>query len=79
MAITPISSRIAVEHIGGPWDGVVERREVGSTQTSVVLVQQVGPESDEDRLPFLLHDYALVLREGRSRMLYRGARASRTR
>lgn len=69
---------VRCEHIGGPWDGIEEKKILRGDETGLVIVQRVPTHDHEDALPFLLHDYAIVLGEERARLVYRGYRASAT-
>lgn len=72
------SQTIHCVHVGGPWDGAEEQRTLRGTQTALRIAQRVPTHDHEGALPFLLHDYAIVMDEETARLVYRGCRASAT-
>jgi hypothetical protein len=66
------SQTVPCEHVGGPWDGLTEQRDLSGTQTEALLVQAVPTQDNPDALPFLQHRYAVILTEGHGRLVYRG-------
>lgn len=67
---------VKVIHVGGPWDGLEERREIHKTATEVYIAQQLVPAPAAGK-PWLRHRYDIVIREV-VRLVYRGYEPSDT-
>jgi len=67
---------VKVTHVGGPWDGQEEEREIGKAQVEFTIAQQLVTVP-EDGMAYLHHHYRIQIRES-VRLIYRGYTPSAT-
>jgi hypothetical protein len=67
---------VRVTHVGGPWDGLEETRQITKTQTEFVIGQQLA-SYPTGGMAYLHHRYFVQIRGG-VRLIYRGATPSAT-
>lgn len=76
MTTTADTRVVSVVHIGGPWDGQVEKRTIALGQTTARITQALilPPDDTSGRKPYLLHRYQLceVGMSGTYRLVYKG-------
>lgn len=81
MSATAKMITINVSHIGGPWDGMDEKRSIREGQNTATIAQGIvrGYGADEAQSkPYLLHRYELEAVEGRWLLQYKGYEPSDT-
>lgn len=61
---------VKVTHIGGPWDGQEEEREIGKAQVEFIIYQELVPIPEGGK-KYLHHHYRIQIRET-VRLIYRG-------
>lgn len=73
---------IIVEHMGGPWDGMKERREISSSLRALQITQtaqvSVWNKAEQGKFPYLIHTYEVVRGAGRVLLMYAGVVCSAT-
>lgn len=77
------SLSVDVEHVGGKWDGLTERRILlpNSGLARIVESSSGSPwrEPEPGQLPWLVHEYLIEAHDGRVRFIYRGTRSAAVR
>lgn len=73
LSIQPQSQTVFCVHVGGPWDGLRERRNISGDQ-ALLSIGEKAPEGAA--APWLVHDYKVKVRGSGAALVYSGVRGA---